>query len=165
MASKECYPTNGVPQGSTLSPHLFNIAIKSLADILNKLGVEFRLYADDTVIVGSAKEIDKALKELENWCVLNNMEVNRAKSGIMLVEGEMDENILNGYPAVSTYKYLGMNLSKKLDTKSHLGCITEKIAQITYCLSPIRNKKNLKVNRNLFTVFIEPLYRMCFTVY
>ncbi len=43
--------TNGVAQGSTLAPYLFSIYTKALIGKLKGLGVWFRLYADDIVVL------------------------------------------------------------------------------------------------------------------
>jgi retron-type reverse transcriptase len=42
---------NGVPQGSTISPHLFNISLYTLMQELDRLTtVGYNMYADDIVL-------------------------------------------------------------------------------------------------------------------
>jgi retron-type reverse transcriptase len=60
--------SNGVPQGSTLSPMLFNIYIEELAERMQQAGIISLLYADDVVIIGNDDEIKEAVRILEEWC-------------------------------------------------------------------------------------------------
>lgn len=60
--------SNGVPQGSTLSPHLFNIAISDLMLLMDKMEqLDYRLYADDLVIWGKLDNIRKCLSSIRQW--------------------------------------------------------------------------------------------------
>jgi hypothetical protein len=45
-------PTNGVPQGGTTSPILFDIFIESLVKKLKAKGHFVKLFADDIVVIG-----------------------------------------------------------------------------------------------------------------
>lgn len=57
-----------------------------------------------------------------------------------------------------------MHLHKDIDFKSHLKAINPKIAFLTHRLSIIRLKDNLKLNRNLYGIFVEPLFRLGFAL-
>lgn len=66
---------------------------------------------------------------------------------------------------VTEYKYLGLLMNSKLSIKSHLKYINKKISFITYKLYGLRLLDNLKLNINLFKVFLMPLYRLAFATY
>jgi hypothetical protein len=114
--------TNGVPQGSTLSPILFDVFIESLGRRLREAGIFFRLYADDLIVIGDDHEVRRAAIIAEEWARSTNMEVNRRKSGLLPIDGSsfrVGEEI-DGYPVVSSYKYLGLLINGELDLRDHL---------------------------------------------
>ncbi len=80
------------------------------------------------------------------------MVVNKAKSGIMPLGRNAifpGETAL-GYPIISRYKYLGMELDRDISFTTHLKSINAKIAFLTHRLSVLRYRDNLKLNKNLF---------------
>lgn len=79
--------TNGLPQGSTLSPILFDIFIEELSRRLRERGISHRLYADDVIVIGDDDTIAAAIAEIEGWASTTNMRVNKTKSGILAVDG------------------------------------------------------------------------------
>jgi hypothetical protein len=79
--------TNGVPQGSTLSPILFNIFVEALGERIKQAGISFRFYADDLIIIGEDETIRRAILLIDEWADANNMAVNKAKSGILAIDG------------------------------------------------------------------------------
>ena len=97
------------------------------------------------------------------------MLTNPKKSGIMVFRSseldDVQENNILGYPIVSSYKYLGMTVAKDLRLRQHVEVIQHKINFIKHRLSPIRFRKNTKMNLNLFKIFVLPLYRLDFTNY
>ena len=79
----------GVPQGTTLSPVLFNIHLNDIK--LLKLNSKIVCYADDTVLIciGSSwnevfQNIEVDLKSIHNWLSDNSLFLNLNKSTILL---------------------------------------------------------------------------------
>jgi hypothetical protein len=58
-----------------------------------------------------------------------------------------------------------MMINNKLAIEPHLKAILKKFHFIAYKLTGIRRMDNLKMNINLFKIFILPLYRLAFTLY
>lgn len=57
-----------------------------------------------------------------------------------------------------------MKLHNSLDVSHHIKMINPKISYLTHRLSIIRIKHNLKLNNNLFSTFIKPLYRLGYSL-
>ncbi len=76
----------GVPQGSRLSPALFNIYIEDLLVQLKPATSGVLAYADDLAFVTEGKStICKAIVIVEEWCKGNDMEVNKPKSAVLVI--------------------------------------------------------------------------------
>jgi hypothetical protein len=146
---------------------LFNIVAEDLAETLKRAGIIFQLYADDLVVIGDDGEVRRSIGLVEEWAGRNNMEVNRAKSGVLNISGSSVRpgEEVGGYPVVKTYKYLGLMLNGQLNLKDHLKTINRKANFIAYRLYGIRKIDDLRLNTNMFRTFVMPSYRLAFTLY
>ena len=109
----------GVPQGAVLSPVLFNLFINELVQLLNEKGFALA-FADDLVAVAKGlDELDLAIQITENWCKVNQLEINKTKSAIMGLRKDrrtplpIEDEYLD-YPVVNEYNYLGVILDDRL---------------------------------------------------
>jgi hypothetical protein len=115
----------GLPQGTVISPILFNIFINDLVDFLSPV-VESALFADDLVMWGSAEKkhqdnlngtLNAALMKLDLWCQENGMKVNRNKTVCQFFT-------LNRRPFTPTLEFRGETL-RTSDSTTYLGCVLD----------------------------------------
>ena len=92
LTTKSSYEniTYGIPQGSTLGPLLFLLYVNDLPNCVDKLSV--RSFADDTNLFYSSDNLkqlesvmNQELKQIYNYCALNKLSINTAKTNYMLV--------------------------------------------------------------------------------
>ena len=132
----------GVRQGDSLSPSLFNIFINDLASEISDLNlgvqigdenVSILMYADDVVILSeNVENMQTMINYVNQWCTKWKMKINLKKSKIMHFrkEGKVrsDTEIHLGpdiMQYVSEYKYLGVYLDEYLNFYHHAKIISE----------------------------------------
>lgn len=128
----------GVPQGSVLSPILFNILMSSipLCD-----DVQVYVYADDVAFFASASDIHSLqrilqsyLAILEDWLDDIRMTLNVSKSALLVFPLNIPVNVSLQYrheiiPQRDFIKYLGVIYDQKLSWRNHIEHVTSKAAR------------------------------------
>lgn len=154
--SNSIHLTAGVPQGSSLSPILYNIFISDLPKPPN---CELGLYADDTALISSSNCPKEIINNIENgfrmiksfyykWKIKINIDKTKAiffsrkrkpchlpHRNLKLYNNEIaweNESIC----------YLGIHLDKKLLFKSHLSKTINKINFFIRLLYPLINRNS-----------------------
>ena len=133
--------THGVPQGSVLRPTLFNIHINGITDTCTDS--EVVLYADDTEIHASAKDVsaaekrvNKDLKSTATWWNQNGLISHHKKCEAMLIGSKHAvkntralQIILNGKLMKQSdyFKYLGIYLDHCLTWSKHVAYIQSRV--------------------------------------
>ncbi len=96
----------GVGQGKLTSPIIFNIYIDDLLDELEKIVDTVLAFADDTCFLSEDYgKVVKAINVIEKWCVANDIDLNKNKSGIVMINDQGDKIPRNGLPIVEEYRY------------------------------------------------------------
>jgi Reverse transcriptase (RNA-dependent DNA polymerase) len=119
----------GLPQGSPLSPVIFNFFIDSLVAQLNQFNnsniPRCLFYADDGVLLCADLETAKTLVRIaERWAKDHGMVYNITKCGVLCLRPDTSVQLTldgNPIPLVESYQYLGFPVTRKgIDFQRHL---------------------------------------------
>lgn len=146
--------TAGVPQGSILSPLLFNIYVNDIGRVVS--GCRMLQYADDTVLFSGHLCAEEAVRMLQrdvlkvmDWFDLNMIKVNASKTKLVCFHNPLKVIKLKvpillhssncvacccvPVEYVSSVKYLGVFFDSDLSWTTHLSYITKRLRGIS-CL-------------------------------
>ena len=133
----------GVTQGSVLGPTLFNIHINNISKACHMSTLS--LYADDTAIHSSSKNVDlavyiyninKDLQSVRHWFCRNGLICNTKKSEAMIIASHKalktnrDINIFYGDSILKQqrhFKYLGDAVDESLSWNNHVSYIFSRV--------------------------------------
>ena len=91
---KDINVNRGVLQGAILSPILFNLFINDLIKLLEKKTHSTFAYTDDiAVICDGIGQLDDAIESILLWSNENEIELNKNKSGILIIKNEIENFI------------------------------------------------------------------------
>ncbi|XP_018364089.1 PREDICTED: RNA-directed DNA polymerase from mobile element jockey-like [Trachymyrmex cornetzi] len=144
----------GTPQGSTLSPALFNIYLKDINDHIHS-DSRILQYADDVVIYSTLRNIDSAISSVQksidniNTCLrYRDLELSPSKSRYMIFSRikscSEDPNIQisnTHIPRAYTHKFLGVVLDDKLSGIPQLKALIERGKNIANIISSLAGVK------------------------
>ncbi|GFV23914.1 RNA-directed DNA polymerase from mobile element jockey [Trichonephila clavipes] len=144
----------GSPQGSNLSPMLYNIYTH---DFPTTPTVDVCLFADDAAIIAQAcnpdmvrRYLQQYLKKLQSWLRKWRIKINVGKSQAVIFKKGQYRNRLqelklfrSSIPWVRQVEYLGVTLDSKLTFNSHLRKITCKFKRILCILHPLLNRSSI----------------------
>lgn len=162
----------GVPQGSILGPHLFNIYMRDIPTTDAILG----MFADDTKIMTQHDNLEIAVQELQTatniitfWFKKWNIKLNPDKCECKIFTLRRISNPPKLYvnntelewnSKDSTVRYLGLHFDTRLSWKHHINIKLQQAHIRLQQLFPILNRKsNLKIKCALllYTSLLRPL--------
>lgn len=170
----------GVPQGSVLSPVLYNIFV---SDVVMVNDGEYYLFADDTGFVASDEnpsevicKLQHAQDSLESYYQRWKIKVNPLKTqAIFFTWKRSNRNlpqrqvVVGGHavPWSDEVKYLGITLDPKLTFGKHITRSLEKICKLTkslYCLVNRRSRLHMDKKLLLYKTVFHPTLTYGFPV-
>jgi hypothetical protein len=171
VKSSRISQTQGIKQGSTISPLLFNLSLCDINDILKDFpGVQLISYADDMVLIAyNLMELKKALQRIIAFLKSRNLELNLTKCKIMKItrKGRGPKRTIN-YPDVfkingkkiefvTRFSYLGVIFqSSGISFSSH---IQHRATCAQLAIYDIKNWACLSINTGMkiFDLKIAPI--------
>ena len=169
LLSSFCNILSSVPQGSLLGPTLFNIYLN---DIPHHHKTQLAMYADDTAIISTSKNLNYLTKQiqshitiLEDYFTQWKIKLNTSKSEFVIFTKQrtwpnhtlsLGDTII--HPAKQA-KYLGAILDMHLTWKDHLTKALKKYHIVRNILNPIISNRKLSTNTKilLFKMALRPI--------
>lgn len=176
----------GVPQGSILSPLLFNLYVNDLAKSVS--GCQIFQYADDTLLLSTHINCNNAINLLQanatqvmNWFDANLIKINVHKTKLMCFNSplkRMSSHVpfvlhssnctscrCNPLEYVHTNKYLGIYFDSDMSWNSHLSYVAKKIRGVSCMLYSTKMFLPLSVRKMIANALAYGLLRYGITVY
>ena len=169
VASKLSGQSYGVPQGSVLGPLLFLIYINDLPRSIT--GGELRLFADDTSLFITGKNLDKITSEakvhisnLKEWFICNKLTLNESKTHFTIFHTKnkpLPPNLntieTNGMVIhrCDTVKYIGLMMDEQLNWKTHIDSVLKSVRKYFGIFNNIKGYISKPIARQLFFAFVN----------
>lgn len=164
MQSEIEFSRYGIPQGSSLSSLLFLIYVNDCLDL--PLTGYIQLYADDTILIYTSKDLGTLHNDIQNdlvilnqWMYENSLSFNAEKTKYMLfkrknqtTQGIMQPIIINNkmIEETETAKYLGLIIDHKLSWKQHIEYVKSKLTPYLYILRHTKYTLPMKTKISLY---------------
>ena len=131
IGTEEREVNTGIPQGSVISPFLFNIFIDDLLRELEKVNADFWAYADDIAFgFRNSNEFHIKMLIIEKWSIKNGMKINVNKCELMILNNAKD--LKTEYKRVEVIKYLGIRIKKNLTLNEHFNVCKKKMEMVIF---------------------------------
>lgn len=165
----------GVPQGSVLSPTLFNIMLMDLPNVITDPSVHTAIFADDVALwcssntlLGALHKIQAAVNSVAKWMDTWGFTLSPGKCSLLPFTRrrfDPDQYVVSinniAVPTVKSARYLGITLDSKLSWTPHL---TELFKATTRRRNLIRMvaSQSWGANGKALTILYRTLIRPCY---
>ncbi len=151
----------GAPQGCVLSPLLYSLYTHDCVSSHSSISIV--KFSENTVVLGIISNNDETayldeVERLTSWCQDNYLSLNVSKTKELIVDFRKRQQrpytplMISGTPVerVSSFKYLGVNISEDLTWTAHIQTQVKKARQKLYHLRQLRK---LRVSRAIMKTF------------
>lgn len=165
----------GCPQGSICGPYMWNLVMNDLLNELANSGCKLCAYADDLLLLvegNSRSELERKsaryLNVVTNWSEGVGVEVSKDKTVCMLMRGKLNtvrralSVRTNGsiIKYVSSTKYLGINVGERMNFKTHLNVLRDKMVTAVSGMSRVL-RVEWGLGRKAMLVIYKSLFVAC----
>ena len=174
----------GVPQGSVIGPKLFNINVRGLPNVFQKLTFKAASFADDSNGMKTfsltfqyeilKNEVVNCMEEVVNWMNIHFMKINPDKTEILLLYPKSLQNkvIIKGtifreqcIRFSNEVKNVGVWLDKHLNLDKHVNHIVSHCYKLLKDIGRIRNILSKKHTETLVHAVISSRLDYCNSLY
>uniref|UniRef100_A0A9J8BEP8 Reverse transcriptase domain-containing protein n=1 Tax=Cyprinus carpio carpio TaxID=630221 RepID=A0A9J8BEP8_CYPCA len=167
----------GAPQGCVLSPLLYSLYTHDC--VSSHSSTSIIKFADDTVVLGLIHNNNETaylveVEKLTSWCQDNCLSLNVSKTKELIVDFRKRQQqpytplMISGTPVerVSSFKYLGVNISEDLTWTSHIQTQVKKARQKLYHLRQLRKfRVSPAILKTFYLGAIESVLTQCISVW
>ncbi len=167
----------GAPQGCVLSPLLYSLYTHDCVSSHSSTSIV--KFADDTVVLGLISNNDETaylgeVERLTSWCQDNCLSLNVSKTKELIVDFRKRHLlpytplVISGTPVerVSSFKYLGVNISEDLTWTAHIQTQVKKARQRLYHLRQLRKfRVSPAILKTFYSGAIESVLTQCISVW
>ena len=160
----------GVPQGSVLGPHLFNVFINDLFFLVEE--TEICNYADNTIIYVCGHELEHIVsslktdaEKLSKFILDNSIRLNPDTCHLLIFwEKTTDVSMQIAATTITESveeKLLSVTLDRNLDLKNHVNILCKIAGQKLHALARISNYIDVEKLRVMMNAFVVSQFSYC----